>query len=356
MLPDTAWPSENKSKMNEEVREIRDRALEELASLKNQDSQKKLQDLRVKYLGKKGFLTILLKSLGKLPIEDRPATGKIINEAKAQIETAIEDISRSLKASEEKRSIESRRIDVTLPGFFVPQGRQHPINQVLDEICEVFISMGFRIEEGPEVEDDYHNFEALNIPSEHPARDMQDTFYVAGGGMVLRTHTSPVQVRVMERERPPIRIIAPGKVYRCDSDQTHTPMFHQIEGLLVDRNISMADLKGILETFVHAIFGPKTPVRLRPSYFPFTEPSAEIDIGCVICGGPGCGVCKKTGWIEILGAGMVNPRVFEFSDYDPEEYTGFAFGLGIERVAMLKYGIDDLRLFFENDIRFLEQF
>ncbi len=347
--------------MKDEVREICDRAFEELSYLKSlenrkdQKNQKNLQDLRVKYLGKKGLLTVLLKSLGKLPREDRPAAGKIINEAKARLESAIEDTGRSVKALQEKRVIESRRIDVTLPGFFIPQGRQHPINQVLDEVCEVFTSMGFRVEEGPEVEDNYHNFEALNIPNEHPARDMQDTFYVAGG-FVLRTHTSPVQVRVMEREKPPVRVVAPGKVYRCDSDQTHTPMFHQVEGLLVDRNISMADLKGVLEAFVHSIFGSKTPVRLRPSYFPFTEPSAEIDIGCVICGGAGCGVCKKTGWIEILGAGMVNPKVFEFSGYDPEEYTGFAFGLGIERVAMLKYGIDDLRLFFENDIRFLEQF
>ena len=338
--------------MNEEVREICDRALGELASL---DNLKNLQDVRVRYLGKKGVLTVLLKSLGKLSREDRPAAGKLINEAKVQIEAAIEDTGQRLKAAQEQGAIESRRIDVTLPGFFVPMGRQHPINQVLDEICEVFISLGFRIEEGPEVEDDYHNFEALNIPGEHPARDMQDTFYVAGGS-VLRTHTSPVQVRVMERERPPIRIIAPGKVYRCDSDQTHTPMFHQIEGLMVDRNISMADLKGILETFVHAVFGPKIPVRLRPSFFPFTEPSAEVDIGCVICAGSGCGLCKKTGWIEILGAGMVNPKVFELSGYDPEEFSGFAFGLGIERIAMLKYGIDDLRLFFENDIRFLEQF
>lgn len=338
--------------MKEEVREICDRAFAELSSL---DDFKSLQECRVRYLGKKGLVTGLLKSLGRLPAEQRPAAGQVINKAKASIEEALEKARERIEKVEKERELKSRRIDITLPGFFVPFGRLHPISQVMEEISRIFVSLGFRVEDGPEVEDEYHNFEALNIPPEHPARDMQDTFYVRGGA-VLRTHTSPVQIRVMEREKPPLRIIAPGKVYRCDSDQTHTPMFHQIEGFLVDRNVSMADLKGVLEAFLHAVFGKETPVRLRPSYFPFTEPSAEIDIGCVMCGAKGCGVCKRTGWIEILGAGLINPRVFEHCGYDPEEVTGFAFGLGIERIAMLKYGIDDLRLFFENDIRFLEQF
>ncbi len=328
---------------------------EALLEVSNASDLKRLQDLKVRYLGKKGELTQLLKTLGSLPETERPAAGKRINDAKVQIDTAIQKAADRLKEVEKIQTIESRRIDVTLPGFFVPPGHQHPINTILEEICDIFASLGFRIEEGPEVEDDYHNFEALNIPKEHPARDMQDTFYVEGG-LVLRTHTSPVQIRVMERQPPPIRIIAPGKVYRCDSDQTHTPMFHQVEGLLVDRRVSMAELKGTLEAFVHAMFGPEIPIRLRPSFFPFTEPSAEIDMGCVICRGKGCSACKRTGWIEILGAGMVNPRVFEFCGYDPGEFSGFAFGLGVERVAMLKYGIDDLRLFFENDVRFLEQF
>ncbi|MBI5140600.1 MAG: phenylalanine--tRNA ligase subunit alpha [Nitrospirae bacterium] len=343
--------------MEETVRHIRNRAQDELALVADMRS---LQELRVKYLGKKGELTGLLKSLGNIPPEERREAGLLVNDAKAWFEEQLASAEESLKFAEKDRLAAARRIDVTLPGFSITSGRRHPINAVLDEISAIFVSLGFSVEEGPEVEDDYHNFEALNIPPEHPARDMQDTFYVAGAetgaNRLLRTHTSPVQVRVMEQRRPPIRIIAPGKVYRCDSDQTHTPMFHQVEGLLVDKNISMADLKGILEAFLHTIFGPNTPVRLRPSFFPFTEPSAEVDIGCVICGGAGCGVCKRTGWLEILGAGMVNPRVFEMAGYDPEVYTGFAFGLGVERIAMLKYGIDDLRLFFENDIRFLGQF
>jgi len=328
---------------------------EALREISRASDLRSLQELKVRYLGKKGEITGLLKTLGSLPDNERPAAGKRINEAKNRIDEAIQEAAGRLKEVDRAKTIESRRIDVTLPGFFVPYGHQHPINTVLEEICDIFISLGFRVEEGPEVEDDYHNFEALNIPREHPARDMQDTFYV-DGGFVMRTHTSPVQIRVMERQPPPVRIIAPGKVYRCDSDQTHTPMFHQVEGLLVDQQASMAELKGILEAFVHAMFGPQIPIRLRPSFFPFTEPSAEIDMGCVICLGKGCSVCKKTGWLEILGAGMVNPRVFEFCGYNPDEFSGFAFGLGVERIAMLKYGIDDLRLFFENDRRFLEQF
>jgi phenylalanyl-tRNA synthetase alpha chain len=253
------------------------------------------------------------------------------------------------------RAIRSDRLDVTVPGFFIPFGHLHPTSKVLDEIIDVFLSLGFSIEEGPEVESDYYNFEALNFPRDHPARDMQDTFYISDD-IVLRTHTSPVQIRVMEKNKPPLKVIVPGKVYRCDADVSHTPMFQQLEGFIVDEKISMSDLKGVLEVFAHEIFGTDTPVRFRPSFFPFTEPSAEVDIGCVICRGSGCKVCKNTGWLEVLGAGMINPRVFEKVGYDPEQVSGFAFGMGIERITMLKYGIDDIRLFFENDIRFLEQF
>jgi phenylalanyl-tRNA synthetase alpha chain len=244
---------------------------------------------------------------------------------------------------------------VTLPGKYPPPGRVHPLNTVLHEITDIFVTMGFDVEVGPEVELDYYNFEALNIPKDHPARDMQDTFYVTDE-VILRTHTSPVQVRVMEKKKPPLRFIAPGKVYRCDADISHTPMFHQVEGLMVDEDISFSDLKGVLEVFLHRMFSRATPVRFRPSHFPFTEPSAEVDIGCILCSGVGCRVCKGSGWIEVLGAGMVNPRVFEMQGYDPERYTGFAFGMGVERITMLKYSIDDIRMYFENDVRFLRQF
>jgi phenylalanyl-tRNA synthetase alpha chain len=254
-----------------------------------------------------------------------------------------------------KKRLSSETIDVTLPGKYTPVGREHPINKVLREIEDIFVSMGFGIEEGPQVELDYYNFEALNVPKDHPARDMQDTFYITDD-VLLRTHTSPVQIRTMEKQKPPLRFIAPGKVYRCDADISHTPMFHQVEGLMVDTDVSFSDLKGVLETFIHRMFSPETPVRFRPSFFPFTEPSAEVDIGCIFCEGKGCQVCKGTGWLEILGAGMVNPRVFEMVGYNPEVYTGFAFGMGVERITMLKYGIDDIRLFFENDLRFLRQF
>jgi len=246
-------------------------------------------------------------------------------------------------------------IDITLPGKPCLSGKTHPLNKVLDEIKDIFLPMGFSIQEGPEIELDYYNFEALNMPKHHPARDMQDTFYVSDD-VVLRTHTSPVQVRVMEKKKPPLKIIAPGKVYRCDADISHTPMFHQVEGLMVDTDISFSDLKGVLGLFIHSFFGENTPVRFRPSYFPFTEPSAEVDIGCIFCAGKGCRVCKTTGWLEVMGCGMVNPRVFEMSGYDPDEFTGFAFGMGVERLTMLKYAIDDIRLFYENDLRFLQQF
>jgi len=314
-----------------------------------------LQQLRVKYLGKKGLLTAQLKTLPTLSPEERRSFGKSVNELKEFVEAAIVSREALLSEGDLKKRLVTEAIDVTLPGKYTPFGKEHPINKVLNEITGIFIRMGFGVEEGPQVELDYYNFEALNMPKDHPARDMQDTFYITDD-VILRTHTSPVQIRIMEKRRPPIRFIAPGKVYRCDADVSHTPMFHQVEGLMVDTDISFSDLKGVLETFIHKMFSPETPVRFRPSFFPFTEPSAEVDIGCIFCKGRGCTVCKGTGWLEILGAGMVNPRVFEMVGYDPEAYTGFAFGMGVERITMLKYSIDDIRLFYENDIRFLRQF
>lgn len=314
-----------------------------------------IQQLRVKYLGKKGLVTSKLKTLSTISPDLKPAYGKAVNELKNFVEEEIAGRESLLKKEEYKRRILSEAIDITLPGKYTPFGREHPISRVLSEITAIFVSMGFEIEEGPEVELDYYNFEALNMPKNHPARDMQDTFYISED-VVMRTHTSPVQIRVMEKRKPPLRIIAPGKVYRCDADVSHTPMFHQVEGFMVDTGIAFSDLKGVLQLFIHGIFGPDTPVRFRPSFFPFTEPSAEVDIGCIFCAGKGCRVCKNTGWLEILGAGMINPSVFEFVGYDPEIYTGFAFGMGVERIAMLKYSIDDIRLFYENDLRFLKQF
>ena len=314
-----------------------------------------LQQLKVKYLGKKGLVTTKLRTLSTISPEIRPVYGKTVNEVKVYIEEEIDRIESLLKSEEYKRRILSEAIDITLPGKFTPFGREHPITRILSEITAIFVSMGFEIAEGPEVEHDYYNFEALNFPKDHPARDMQDTFFISDD-VVLRTHTSPVQVRVMEKRKPPLKIVAPGKVYRCDADVSHTPMFHQVEGFIVDTDIAFSDLKGVLEAFIHSIFSAETPVRFRPSFFPFTEPSAEVDIGCIFCSGKGCRVCKHTGWLEILGAGMINPRVFEMVGYDPEVYTGFAFGMGVERITMLKYSIDDIRLFFENDLRFLKQF
>ena len=337
--------------------------MEDLLSLKNSflkesksaASVAELQQLRIKYLGKKGLVTSKLKALSTISPELRPAYGKAVNEVKVYIEEEINRIEALLKKEEHKKRIVSEAVDITLPGKFTPFGREHPINKVLYEITRIFVSMGFEVEEGPDVELDYYNFEALNIPKDHPARDMQDTFYISDD-IVLRTHTSPVQIRVMEKRKPPLKIIAPGKVYRCDADISHTPMFHQVEGFMVDTDVAFSDLKGVLESFIHSIFSAETPVRFRPSFFPFTEPSAEADIGCIFCSGKGCRVCKNTGWLEILGAGMINPRVFEMVGYDPEIYSGFAFGMGVERIVMLKYSIDDIRLFFENDMRFLKQF
>lgn len=314
-----------------------------------------LEDLRVKYLGKKGVITSGMKLLSSAPADDRKAMGKSLNDLKVLITSAIAAKKDALKLKDMADAIKAERLDVSMPGRRPPRGRIHPVNSILERISEIFVSMGFAVEEGPEVESDHYNFEALNIPKDHPARDMQDTFYVSED-TVLRTHTSPVQIRAMQRLTPPFRVIAPGKVYRCDADISHTPMFHQVEGLMVGQGVSFGHLKGILETFIHRYFGPEIPVRFRPSFFPFTEPSAEVDMGCIFCGGSGCRICKSTGWIEILGAGMVHPKVFEMVGYDTQSYSGYAFGIGIERIAMLTYSIDDIRMLFENDVRFLAQF
>jgi len=327
--------------------------IEALKALENADDEKKLNELRIIYLGKKGSITLCLKKVGTLSPEERPEFGQLVNKIKKIVEDGISNKKEELKRKPLKNQKDF--FDPTLPGERPPMGALHPITQVMDEMVSIFTFMGFEVVEGPEIESDYYNFEALNIPKDHPARDMQDTFYISDD-VVLRTHTSPVQIRTMEKEKPPIRIIAPGKVYRCDSDISHTPMFHQIEGLMVDEEISFSHLKGILEIFIHEIFGKNRALRFRPSFFPFTEPSAEVDVQCLLCKGRGCRVCSNSGWLEILGAGMVDPEVFKSVNYDSEKWTGFAFGMGVERIAMLKYGIDDIRLFFENDLRFLKQF
>ena len=328
---------------------------ETLSTLSQASSEKEISELRIRVLGKKGTLTQLLKKLGTLPENERREMGKVANQVKQAVEKGIEESLSLIQEKERRKVFERERIDVTLPGRRLTLGKKHPITQTLDTIIDIFSRLGFEVVEGPEVELDYYNFEALNIPKGHPAREMQATFFVADE-VVLRTHTSPNQVRTMEKKRPPVRMICPGAVYRCDSDPTHSPMFHQVEGLLVDRGVTFADLKGVLTVFVHQMFGKNTRLRFRPSFFPFTEPSAEIDIECVMCGGVGCGVCSNTGWLEILGSGMVDPAVYRFVNYDPQEVTGFAFGMGIERIAMLKFGINDIRLFFTNDLRFLRQF
>ncbi len=330
----------------EELRAEARRALEEAKDLKT------LEALRVKYLGKKGLVTSLVKHIKDLPPELRPVIGRRANELKRELEALVARRREILLRAAED---EAPGLDLTLPGRPYRRGKLHPITQVMREICEIFTRLGFSIARGPEVELDYYNFEALNIPPDHPARDMQATFYFPEG-FLLRTHTSPIQIRTMLARKPPLRIVAPGKVYRCDSDVRHTPMFHQVEGLMVDREVSFADLKGLLTYFAREVFGEETRVRFRPSYFPFTEPSAEMDIQCVICRGGGCRLCGDTGWLEILGAGMVHPNVFRAVGYDPEVWRGFAFGLGVERITMLKYGVDDIRLFYENHLRFLEQF
>ena len=314
-----------------------------------------LQQVRARYLGKKGEITAVMKGMGQLSPEERPLIGGLANEVKGRLEGAFDLRQESLRQELMQQKLANERLDVTLPGRVQRTGFKHPITQVTEEVVGIFTALGFGVAEGPEIEKDFYNFEALNIPKDHPARDMQDTFYISED-VVLRTHTSPVQIRTMLDHEPPVRVVAPGTVYRRDSDITHSPMFHQIEGFLVDRKVTFGDLKGILTTFINEFFGENIAVRFRPSFFPFTEPSAEVDIQCVICGGSGCRVCSNSGWLEILGSGMIDPEVFKSVNYDPELYSGFAFGMGIERLAMLKYGVNDLRLFFENDMRFLKQF
>ncbi len=314
-----------------------------------------LEQVRIRFLGRQGALTQLLRSLASLPASERPQVGAAANQAKQLLESLLDEKLQAARGSERRAARERERVDLTLPGRRPPFGTVHPLTRVQDEIVSTFMGLGFSVAEGPEIESDYYNFEALNIPRDHPARDMQDTFYLSEDTL-LRTHTSPVQIRTMQAQPPPVRIIVPGKVYRRDADITHSPMFHQVEGLAVDRDVSMADLKGTLELFARRMFGADSRIRFRPSFFPFTEPSAEVDVLCFACAGAGCRVCKSSGWLEILGSGMVHPRVLKNVGYDPEQFTGWAFGMGVERVAMLKYGVDDIRLFFENDLRFLRQF
>ena len=335
-----------------ELEQLSEQAKSAIAQARELDT---LERLRVEYLGKKGSITALLKNLGQLSAENRPAAGARINEVKQALQALINAHKQHLEDRALGAQLAAQALDVTLPGRSVDVGGLHPVTRTLERIETFFTGVGYQVATGPEIEDDYHNFEALNIPAHHPARAMHDTFYI-DNSTVLRTHTSPVQVRTMKEQAPPIRIICPGRVYRCDSDLTHTPMFHQVEGLVVDRAISFADLKGVVDQFLKAFFEADLPVRFRPSYFPFTEPSAEVDIQCSNCAGDGCRVCSRTGWLEVMGCGMVHPAGFSHCNIDTEEYTGFAFGMGVERLAMLRYGVNDLRLFFDNDLRFLKQF
>lgn len=340
--------------MLEKLKELEDEARQKIEIAA---SLEELQEVKIRFLGKKGGLTTLLRSLGTVAPEERPLVGQEANNLRAELERAIDRKGYFLRDALKEGQWEKERFDITLPGRPGQLGQKHPLTLINDEIKEIFIGLGFQVAHGPEIETDFYNYEALNFPADHPARDMQDSFYITPQ-FLLRTHTSPVQIRVMEKLAPelPVRIIAPGKVFRRDDDATHSPMFHQVEGLAVDTDITFADLKGTLLLFAREMFGPDQKIRLRPSFFPFTEPSAEVDISCIMCGGEGCRVCGDTGWLEILGAGMVHPRVLEVSGYDPRKVTGFAFGMGVERIAMLKYGIGDLRLFFSNDLRFLKQF
>ena len=340
--------------MEQELQRIKEEAL---SAIKSASDEQALQDVRVKYLGKKGEVTALLKGLGKLSPEERPKMGALVNAVRQALEEEIDALKTSMEVAAMNARLEEEKIDITLPGRAPKTGHIHPLTTVNEMIEDFFMKMGYTVEEGPEIEQDHFNFECLNLPKDHPARDMQDSFYITEN-FLLRTHTSPVQARTMQRHEPnsPIRMIAPGKVYRWDYDATHSPVFHQVEGLIIDEHITFADLKGTIETFLRYMFGDDTKVRFRTSFFPFTEPSAEVDISCVMCGGEGCRVCSHTGWLEILGCGMVHPRVLELNGYDPNKVKGFAFGMGVERIAMLLYGIGDLRLFFEDDIRFLEQF
>ena len=338
--------------MTEDLQALLQQAEDELQQARDLAA---LDQIRVRYLGKKGLFTQRMKALGQLPPEQRPAAGKVINEARQAFQQALESRRKQLQQAQLEARLAAETLDVTLPGRGQRSGGLHPVTRTLERIDRIFQGAGFAVAEGPEIEDDYHNFEALNIPPHHPARAMHDTFYI-DAHTLLRTHTSPVQIRVMEAGQPPFRVIAPGRVYRCDSDLTHTPMFHQVEGFLVDENVSFADLRGVLDQFLRLFFEQDVKVRFRPSYFPFTEPSAEVDVSCVMCGGEGCRICGQSGWLEVMGCGMIHPRVFQAVGIDAERFSGFAFGLGVERLAMLRYGIGDLRLFFENDLRFLEQF
>ena len=339
--------------MKEQLKQIHDKAI---AAFLEAKEMKDIEDLRVKILGKKGELTAVLKEMSKLSAEERPIIGQYANEVRQDIEAKLDEAKKRLEALEMEHRLEKEAIDVTMPGTALPDGHKHPMSIVIDEICEIFRGMGYEVADGPEVELDYYNFEALNIPANHPAKDEQDTFYI-NGDILLRTQTSPMQVRTMEKGKLPIRMVCPGAVYRADEvDATHSPVFHQLEGLVVDKNVTMGDLKGALAVFAKELFGENTKVRFRPHHFPFTEPSAEMDVTCFACGGKGCRVCKGEGYIELLGCGMVHPKVLKMSGIDPEEYSGFAFGMGLERVAMQRYGITDLRLLFENDTKFLKQF
>ena len=339
--------------MKEKLMEIRERAEKELSELRDATE---LENFRVQVLGKKGELTAVLKGMGKLSAEERPAIGQLANEVRAKIEAMLKEKTAELRSKEQEAKLKKETIDVTLPGKKHEIGHKHPLSIVLDEVKDIFVGMGFQIATGPEVEWDYYNFEALNLPPDHPARDTQDTFYITEK-MLLRTQTSPVQIRVMEKQEPPIRIIAPGRVYRSDAvDATHSPFFHQIEGLVVDKGITMGDLKGSLMQFAKRLYGEDTEIRLRPHHFPFTEPSCEMDVTCFKCGGKGCPMCKGEGWVEILGGGMVHPKVLKNGGVDPEVYSGYAFGVGLERLTMFRFNIDDMRLLFENDARFLNQF
>ncbi len=341
------------AEMKEQLEAMRQQALEELSSTQ---AVKELEDFRVRFMGKKGAVTGLLRGMGALPAEERPKMGQLVNQLRQDLEDAVAAKRQTLQAEMNAARLQAETLDVTMPGKRATIGGLHPLNVVLDDIVGIFQSMGFDVVDGPEVETDYYNFQALNVPEDHPARDMQDTFYLADK-LLLRTQTSAAQARTMEERKPPIRIICPGRVYRADEvDATHSPVFHQIEGLVIDKGVTMCDLKGVLEQFAHEIYGPETKVRFRPSFFPFTEPSVEVDVSCSECGGKGCRVCKGAGWIEILGAGMVHPRVLKMGGIDPEEYTGFAFGIGLDRLTTTRYKISDIRLLFENDQRFLEQF
>ncbi len=338
--------------MKDKIDELKRAALAAVAAA---ETSAELGDIKVRFLGKSGEITSLMKGLGALSKEERPEAGKVLNMARTEIENAIESKLESALRREKEARLAAEAVDVTLPANTAKRGTLHPITQVREEIVNVFLGMGFSVAEGPEIESDLFNFQLLNVPKDHPARDMQDTFYV-NDSYVLRTHTSPMQARIMTTEKPPIRVVIPGRVYRSDDDASHSPIFHQIEGLAVDRHITVGDLQGCLEAFAQKLFSPSTKIRLRPSYFPFTEPSVEVDVTCAICGGKGCRVCKGTGWVEILGAGIVNPSVLEMCGISPDEYSGFAFGLGLERIAMIKYGIPNIKLFYENDMRFLKQF